>query len=157
MEHFEKIKYKPVSIRDLLVGMKDLSELMIDLAYSAALFHSHELAEDVLDLEKIKEEFEEASLCFTVGAYRACASMCQRTLESLCQHKQVSGLNQLKEDGMSFLIDLVGSPKEGLKQIFSKPSINTLLVNEYIHRYGDFDGFFTKKNVTLLTAATKKQ
>lgn len=65
--------------------------------------------------------------------------------------------HQLKENGMSFLIDLVGSPKEGLKQTFSKPSENTLLVNEYIHRYGDFDGFFTKKNVTLLTAATKKQ
>jgi hypothetical protein len=32
-----------------------------------------------------------------------------------------------------------------------------LLVNEYIHRYGDFEGFFTKGNVTLLTAATGKQ
>lgn len=52
MDKLEKIKYKPVSIRDLLVEMKDLSELMIDLAYSAALFHSRELAEDVLDLEK---------------------------------------------------------------------------------------------------------
>ena len=48
----EKIEYKPVSIRDLLVEMKNLSELMIDLAYSAALFHSHELAEDVIELER---------------------------------------------------------------------------------------------------------
>jgi uncharacterized protein with PhoU and TrkA domain len=48
----EKIKYKPISVRDSLVEMKDLSELMIDLAYSAALFHSHELAEEVLELEK---------------------------------------------------------------------------------------------------------
>jgi uncharacterized protein with PhoU and TrkA domain len=32
--------------------MKDLSEIMIDLAYSAALFHSRELAEEVLELEK---------------------------------------------------------------------------------------------------------
>jgi 4-hydroxyphenylpyruvate dioxygenase-like putative hemolysin len=63
----------------------------------------------------------------------------------------------LSSSGMSFLIDLVGSPKEGLKQIFSCPSENTLLVNEYIHRYGDFDGFFTKSNVTLLTGATAKQ
>jgi len=65
--------------------------------------------------------------------------------------------NQLKEDGMGFLIGLVGSPKEGLKQTFSQPSENTFLVNEYIHRYGDFDGFFTKSNVTLLTGATEKQ
>ena len=63
----------------------------------------------------------------------------------------------LKDNGMTFLIELVGSPEEGLKQTFSDPSVNTLLVNEYIHRYGDFDGFFTKSNVTLLTEATGKQ
>lgn len=63
----------------------------------------------------------------------------------------------IKDDGMKFLIELVGSPVEGLKQTFTEPSKNTLLVNEYIHRYGDFDGFFTRSNVTLLTAATGKQ
>ena len=63
----------------------------------------------------------------------------------------------LKEDGMNFLIELVGSPDEGLKQTFTLASEHTLLVNEYIHRYGDFDGFFTKSNVTLLTGATDKQ
>ncbi len=63
----------------------------------------------------------------------------------------------IKDDGMKFLIELIGSPEEGLKQTFTEPSKNTLLVNEYIHRYGDFDGFFTKSNVTLLTAATGKQ
>lgn len=52
MVEMEKIEYKPISIRELLVEMKDLSELMIDLAYSAALFNSRELAEDVLDLEE---------------------------------------------------------------------------------------------------------
>ena len=66
-------------------------------------------------------------------------------------------VSALKDNGMSFLIDLVGSAQEGLKQIFSSPSENTLLVNEYIHRFGDFDGFFTKSNVTLLTGATEKQ
>lgn len=48
----EKIEYKPIPVRDLLIEMKDISELMIDLAYSAALFHSRELAEEVLELEK---------------------------------------------------------------------------------------------------------
>lgn len=51
MVRLEKIEYKPMPVRDLLVEMKDISELMIDLAYSAALFHSRELAEDVLELE----------------------------------------------------------------------------------------------------------
>jgi 4-hydroxyphenylpyruvate dioxygenase-like putative hemolysin len=63
----------------------------------------------------------------------------------------------IKKDGMEFLIELVGSPDEGLKQTFTIASENTLLVNEYIHRYGDFDGFFTRSNVTLLTGATTKQ
>jgi hypothetical protein len=63
----------------------------------------------------------------------------------------------LKEDGMGFLIELLGSPEEGLKQTFSEPSEKTLLVNEYIHRFGDFDGFFTKSNVTELTGATDLQ
>lgn len=63
----------------------------------------------------------------------------------------------LRKDGMKFLLGLVGSPEEGLKQIFSEPSGNTLLVTEYIHRYGNFDGFFTRSNVTSLTAATDRQ
>lgn len=65
--------------------------------------------------------------------------------------------DSLVRDEMKFLIELVGSPEEGLKQTFTEPSRNTLLVNEYIHRYGDFDGFFSKSNVTLLTEATGKQ
>jgi len=52
MVRFERIKYKPVPVRELLIEMKDISELMIDLAYSAALFHSHALAEEVLELER---------------------------------------------------------------------------------------------------------
>lgn len=68
-----------------------------------------------------------------------------------------SSYSNLVDDGMDFLIDLVGSENQGLKQTFSVGSKNTLLVNEYIHRYGDFDGFFTKDNVTLLTGATGRQ
>ncbi|RLG98173.1 potassium channel protein, partial [Candidatus Bathyarchaeota archaeon] len=52
MVELEKIEYKPISVRDLLIEMKNLSELMLDLAYSAALFNSHELAEEVLSLER---------------------------------------------------------------------------------------------------------
>jgi uncharacterized protein with PhoU and TrkA domain len=48
----EKIEYRPISVREALTEMKDVSEIMIDLAYSAALFNSHELAEEVLELEK---------------------------------------------------------------------------------------------------------
>lgn len=51
MPRFEKIAYKPIPVRELLLEMKNLSELMIDLAYSAALFNDKKLAEDVLELE----------------------------------------------------------------------------------------------------------
>lgn len=51
MPHFEKIEYKPIPVSELLLELKNLSELMIDLAYSAALFNDKELAEDVLELE----------------------------------------------------------------------------------------------------------
>ena len=51
MPRFEKIEYKPMTARELLLEMKNLSELMIDLAYSAALFNDKELAEDVIELE----------------------------------------------------------------------------------------------------------
>ena len=63
----------------------------------------------------------------------------------------------LKKDGMEFLLELVGSENEGLRQIFSEPSQHTLIVNEYIHRYGSFDGFFTRSNVEKLTEATTRQ
>ena len=52
MTESEKIGYRPISVREALTEMKDISEIMIDLAYSAALFHSRELAEEVLELEK---------------------------------------------------------------------------------------------------------
>ncbi len=51
MPQFEKIEYKPIPVSELLLELKNLSELMIDLAYSAALFNDRELAEDVLELE----------------------------------------------------------------------------------------------------------
>jgi uncharacterized protein with PhoU and TrkA domain len=48
----DKVEYRPISVREALTEMKDLSEIMIDLAYSSALFNSDELAEEVMELEK---------------------------------------------------------------------------------------------------------
>jgi len=50
--------------------------------------------------QTIKNEFEEANLCFTIGAYRACVSMCQIALEALWRDKQVSSLKELTEKGI---------------------------------------------------------
>ncbi len=45
------VKYEPVSVKDVLVEMKDTAELLIDLSYSAVLHQSEALAEEVLRLE----------------------------------------------------------------------------------------------------------
>ncbi|MEM2092265.1 MAG: TrkA C-terminal domain-containing protein [Candidatus Bathyarchaeia archaeon] len=52
MRRKERVRYQPISVREILLEMKNLSELMIDLAYSAALFNDRDLAEVVIELEE---------------------------------------------------------------------------------------------------------
>ena len=46
------------NVKDILIEMKDTSELMVDLAYSALLTNSKEIAEEVTDLEKEMDDLE---------------------------------------------------------------------------------------------------
>lgn len=62
-------------------------------------------------------------------------------------------VSQIEAQGRQFLLDVIGSREEGLKQIFSSASEHSSLIIEYVQRFGDFDGFFTKNNVAKLTAA----
>ncbi|MDP2691773.1 MAG: hypothetical protein Q8O95_05225 [bacterium] len=62
-------------------------------------------------------------------------------------------VDTLKDQGMEFLLKVIGSAEEGLKQIFSRTSNYSLLITEYVQRYNGFQGFFTKKNVAFLTEA----
>ena len=63
-EILEEVKTR--NVKDLLVEMKNLSELIIDLAYSAVLYDNEELADDVVELEehinKLKYEVEIMSM-----------------------------------------------------------------------------------------------
>jgi len=59
----------------------------------------------------------------------------------------------IAEQGKEFLLDVIGSKEEGLKQIFSSASEHSSLIIEYVQRFGDFDGFFAKHNVAELTRA----
>jgi uncharacterized protein with PhoU and TrkA domain len=47
----EGIEYEPKSVKELLTEMKDVSELMVDLAYSAIVFDSKEIGGEVSHLE----------------------------------------------------------------------------------------------------------
>lgn len=59
----------------------------------------------------------------------------------------------IAEQGKDFLLDVIGSKEEGLKQIFSSASEHSSLIIEYVQRFGDFDGFFARHNVAELTRA----
>ena len=62
-------------------------------------------------------------------------------------------VDSLRHCGQDFLLDVIGSKEEGLKQIFSSASEYSSLIIEYVQRFGDFQGFFTKDNVANLTHA----
>lgn len=59
----------------------------------------------------------------------------------------------IKKNGKEFLLQIIGSQEEGLKQVFSSASEHSSLIIEYVQRFGDFTGFFTKQNVAELTEA----
>ncbi len=59
----------------------------------------------------------------------------------------------IRQHGKEFLLQVIGSEEEGLKQIFSSASEHSSLIIEYVQRFGDFEGFFTRDNVAELTRA----
>ena len=66
-------------------------------------------------------------------------------------------VDAIAAQGKGFLLDTVGSREEGLKQIFSSASDFSSLIIEYVQRFGDFQGFFTRENVALLTYAAGQE
>jgi len=51
LESLPEIEYKPIPVKELLMEMKNLSELMVNLAYYSILYHEEELAKEVFRLE----------------------------------------------------------------------------------------------------------
>ncbi|MFA5983383.1 MAG: hypothetical protein WC782_05155 [Methylococcaceae bacterium] len=62
-------------------------------------------------------------------------------------------VDAIREQGKSFLLDVIGSKVKGLQQIFSSASEHSTLIIEYVQRFRGFQGFFTKDNVAELTHA----
>lgn len=62
-------------------------------------------------------------------------------------------VEEIRRQGKEFLLDVIGSREEGLKQVFSSASEHSSLIIEYVQRFGDFEGFFAKQNVAELTHA----
>ena len=66
-------------------------------------------------------------------------------------------VRQIECQGTRFLLDVIGSKEQGLKQIFSSASEHSSLIIEYVQRFGDFDGFFARDNVAELTHAAGEE
>jgi uncharacterized protein with PhoU and TrkA domain len=85
-EEFTEIEYNPKPVKELLTEMKDISELIIDLAYSAVLFDNDEIAEEVkyLDVRMDKLNYD----------IRIMAMMAARTKEDA---EELAGILQIAE------------------------------------------------------------
>jgi uncharacterized protein with PhoU and TrkA domain len=85
-EEFTELEYEPTPVKELLTEMKDISELIIDLAYSAVLFDNEDIAEEVKYLEVRMDK-----LNYDI---RMMAMMAARTKEDA---EQLAGILQVAE------------------------------------------------------------
>jgi len=83
---FEEVEYKALSIKDILTEMKNISELIIDLAYSSLIFQDEEIAEEVKYLETRMDHLN--------YEIRLIAMMAARTKEDA---EKLSGILQVAE------------------------------------------------------------
>jgi len=107
-EEFSEIEYEPTSVKELLTEMKDISELIIDLAYSAILFNNQEIAEEVKYLEVRMDK-----LNYDI---RMMAMMAARTKEDA---EELAGILQVAEAAESIsnaagdIVNLLSKDKSG--------------------------------------------
>jgi len=107
-EEFSELEYEPQSVKELLTEMKDISELIIDLAYSAVLFNNNDMAEEVkfLDVRMDKLNYD----------IRMMAMMASRTKEDA---EQLAGILQVAEAAETIsnaagdIVDLLSKEKTG--------------------------------------------
>ncbi|WP_019177737.1 potassium channel family protein [Methanomassiliicoccus luminyensis] len=89
-----------LTVRELLTEMKDISEVIVDLAYAALLFNSHEIGAEVKHLESKVDQLN--------YGIKIKAMMASRTMDDAVQ---LSGLLQVAEGAASIskaAADIVG-------------------------------------------------
>ena len=107
-EEFSELEYEPTPVKELLTEMKDISELIIDLAYSAVLFDNEDMAEEVkfLDVRMDKLNYD----------IRIMAMMAARTKEDA---EELAGILQVAEAAESIsnaagdIVNLLSREKTG--------------------------------------------
>jgi uncharacterized protein with PhoU and TrkA domain len=102
MSEIERVEYTPVSVRETLILMKNISELMIDLAYSSALFDNIELAGEVMALEKKMD-----NLVYILNMNLMLAARDREDAETLAGVAKVGSLTNSISDAAADIADIV--------------------------------------------------
>ena len=107
MDRVKRTKYKAVPVRETLVEMKDISEMMIDLAYSAAIMDNMPLAEEVMYLEKRMDD-----LVYILNMNLMLSARNWRDAETLAAVQRVGALTNVMSDAAG---DIAGLVLRGIK------------------------------------------
>jgi uncharacterized protein with PhoU and TrkA domain len=107
LNRVKKLKYKAVPVRETLVEMKDISEIMIDLAYSAAVMNNVALAEEVVQLEKRMDD-----LVYVLNMNLMFSARSARDAEVLSGVQRVGALTNVISDAAG---DIAGLVLRGIK------------------------------------------
>ncbi|MCW4049710.1 MAG: potassium channel protein [Candidatus Bathyarchaeota archaeon] len=102
MVKLKKTEYRAAPVRETLIQMKDISELMIDLAYSAALFHNKELAQEVMELESKVDD-----LVYVLNMNLMLAARDKQDAETLAGVAKVGSLTNAISDAAADIASLV--------------------------------------------------
>lgn len=101
-EQHEEVEYEPRSVREILTEMKDISELITDLAYSALVFDSREIADEVRELEARMDK-----LNYQIVLTALVASRSMQDAESLTGIIQVASAAENISNAAGDIVDLL--------------------------------------------------
>lgn len=102
-EELEEIEYEPRSVRELLTEMKDVAELVVDLAYSAIIFDDEEIAEEVRYLEAHMD-----TLNYHIRLQCMLAARTTEDAEQLSGILQVAAATEHISNAAGDIVDLLG-------------------------------------------------
>jgi len=101
-EELEEVEYEPRSIKDILIEMKNISELIVDLAYSSLLFDNKELAEEVKYLEARMD-----TLNYEIRLIAMMAARNKRDAERLTAILQIAEAAETISDAAGDIVDII--------------------------------------------------
>lgn len=92
------------SLKEMLIRMRDLSDLMIELGYAAILQHDMELADEV---DRIKGEIRELTYEMRVSAIYAAKGMSHKEIPQIASLLQIGVAVKEISDGMDDMMEIV--------------------------------------------------